>query len=254
MTQTGRRARVAHAIPGRLRIRFEGGRLDADRLDAERPDARRFDVDAPDPTSDGLAVVRLAPGVLAVETKPASNSAIIRYDPAETSEAAILMALEQAGLDLVADAPSAAESRTSPSDPRSSMTSGSTAGASPTGQASGADAGAVRDPRGRFRRRDASAASGQGEDRQANAGQEAPEQPSDGSSADQAGARSTLMEMLIGPPPKFDRRFAESLALSAVSLLAARRVGLALGGGTTLPAYFAIWLALRRMTGLGRRR
>jgi len=60
--------------------------------------------------------------------------------------------------------------------------------------------------------------------------------------------------MLVGPPPKLDRRFAESLMLSAVSLLAARRVGMALGGGTTLPAYFAIWFALRRMTGLGRRR
>ena len=69
-----------------------------------------------------------------------------------------------------------------------------------------------------------------------------------------AGERSALMEMLIGPPPKLDRRFAESLALSAVSLLAARRVGLAFGGGATLPAYFAIWFALRRLTGLGRRR
>ena len=62
------------------------------------------------------------------------------------------------------------------------------------------------------------------------------------------------MEALIGPPPKLDRRFAEALGLSAVSLLAARRVGLALGGGTTLPAYFAIWFALRRLTGAGRRR
>jgi hypothetical protein len=60
--------------------------------------------------------------------------------------------------------------------------------------------------------------------------------------------------MLIGPPPKLDRRFAESLALSGVSLLAARRIGLALGGGTTLPAYFVVWFALRRLTGAGRRR
>jgi hypothetical protein len=66
--------------------------------------------------------------------------------------------------------------------------------------------------------------------------------------------RSALMEALIGPPPKLDWRFAESIGLSIVSLLAARRVGLALGGGTTLPAYFAIWFALRRLTGAGRRR
>src|SRR5436853_159645 len=66
-----------------------------------------------------------------------------------------------------------------------------------------------------------------------------------------AGERSALMEALIGPPPKLDRRFVESLGLSAVSLLAARRVGLALGGGTTLPAYFVIWFALRRLTGAG---
>ena len=72
--------------------------------------------------------------------------------------------------------------------------------------------------------------------------------------ASKAGGRSELWETLIGPPPKLDRRLAESLALSAVSLLAARRVGLALGGGMTLPVYFAIWFALRRMTGLGRRR
>ena len=45
-----------------------------------------------------------------------------------------------------------------------------------------------------------------------------------------------------------------ALALSAVSLLAARRVGATLGGGTTLPAYFAVWFALRRLTGAGRRR
>ncbi|MDP8922875.1 MAG: hypothetical protein M3O34_08370 [Chloroflexota bacterium] len=58
---------------------------------------------------------------------------------------------------------------------------------------------------------------------------------------------------LIGIPTSFDRRLAESLALSGVSLLAARQVGLVLGG-STLPAYFAIWFALRRLTGLGRRR
>ena len=59
---------------------------------------------------------------------------------------------------------------------------------------------------------------------------------------------------LIGIPTSFDRRLVESLALSGVSLLAARWVGTALGGGATLPAYFAIWFALRRTTGLGRRR
>jgi hypothetical protein len=65
---------------------------------------------------------------------------------------------------------------------------------------------------------------------------------------------SSLRELLIGPPPKLDRRFAESLALSAVSLVGARQIGLAFGGGMTLPAYFVIWLTLRRLTGAGRRR
>jgi hypothetical protein len=69
-----------------------------------------------------------------------------------------------------------------------------------------------------------------------------------------SGSGVTLRELLIGPPPKLDRRFAESLALSAVSLVGARQIGVALGGGMTLPAYFVIWLTLRRLTGAGRRR
>ena len=59
---------------------------------------------------------------------------------------------------------------------------------------------------------------------------------------------------LIGIPTSFDRRLVESLALSGVSLVAARGLGVALGGGMTIPAYFAVWFALRRLTGLGRRR
>ena len=59
---------------------------------------------------------------------------------------------------------------------------------------------------------------------------------------------------LIGIPTSFDRRLVESLALSGVSLVAARGLGMALGGGMTIPAYFAVWFALRRLTGLGRRR
>src|SRR5687768_9757689 len=82
MTQTGRRARVVHAIPGRLRIRFEGA-------DSES-------------SSEGLGAVRVAPGVLSIETKPAARSAVVRYDPAETTEAAVLAALELAGIALVA--------------------------------------------------------------------------------------------------------------------------------------------------------
>ena len=65
--------------------------------------------------------------------------------------------------------------------------------------------------------------------------------------------RTEELAALIGIPTSFDRRFAEGLALSIVSLLGARGVSVALGGGTTLPAYFVIWFALRRVTGLGRR-
>lgn len=166
MTQTGRRARIVHAIPGRLRIRFG----ETDQL----------------PASEDLAVVRGAPGVRTVEAKPAAQSILVQYDPAQTTEALVIAELGRAGVQVAQRGEAAA--------------------------------------------------------------------PDEDATGSNDGGRSALMEMLIGPPPKLDRRFAESLALSAVSLLAARRVGLALGGGTTLPAYFAIWFALRRMTGLGRRR
>jgi hypothetical protein len=93
-----------------------------------------------------------------------------------------------------------------------------------------------RDSRGRFTRQSATA------------------EPATDAEKPRSGGRSELWELLIGPPPRLDRRFAESITLSLVSLLAARWVGTALGGGTTLPAYFAIWFALRRLTGFGRRR
>ena len=196
MTQTGRRARVVHAIPGRLRIRFDGHGLAA--------------------ASDGIAAVRVAAGVLAIDSKPAAQSIVVQYDPEQTTEALVLAELEQAGV-LVGY-----EEAPHPPAP------------SPLRGRGGADA--TRDVRGRFTR------------------QTEPDEPAADAQADGSRARSALWEMLVGPPPKLDRRFAEALMLSAVSLLAARRVGMALGGGTTLPAYFAIWFALRRMTGLGRRR
>ena len=189
MTLIGRRARVVHAIPGRLRIRFEGA--------------------ASDGILDALAAVRVAPGVLAVESKPASRSAVVQYDPAATTEAAVLDALVAAGIVVTV----------------SGASSPASGGAGSSGGASSAPTGVERES--------APAA-------------EAP--------GDESGARSALWETLVGPPPKLDRRFAESLALSAVSLMVARQVAPMLGGGTTLPAYFAIWFALRRMTGLGRRR
>jgi hypothetical protein len=176
MAVSGSRARVVHAVRGRLRVRLEDG-VSAAPLDS-------------------LGVVRVAPGVRTVDVRRAARSVVVAYDHARTSEDGVLAALAKAGFDIV---PASAVDRVS------------------TGQA------------------DAEAAS------------EAGASPS-GSESD------TLRELLIGPPPKLDRRFAESLALSAVSLVGARQVGLALGGGMTLPAYFVIWLALRRLTGAGRRR
>ena len=73
-------------------------------------------------------------------------------------------------------------------------------------------------------------------------------------SAPAMGESTEELAALIGIPTSFDRRLVESLALSGASLLGARGVGVVLGGGTTIPAYFAIWFALRRLTGLGRRR
>ena len=216
MTQTTRRARVVHAIPGRLRIRFED--------------------DGPSSTDDGLAEARAAPGILAIETKPAARSIVVQYDPEQTTQALVLAELDRAGIQTIApDAVDASAGATSPPGPAS----GSEA----------AGGSATRDARGRFQRTRG--------DRQPGPSDGQPTEPAPDSTdakAASSGQRSEWMEMLIGPPPKLDRRFAESLALSAVSLLAARRVGLALGGGTTLPAYFAIWFALRRLTGLGRRR
>jgi hypothetical protein len=219
MTQTGRRARVAHAIPGRLRIRLES--------------------EARDPELDGLGAVRFAPGVLAIETNPAARSTIIRYDPTATTESAILTALEQAGIELV----SAAPGETSP--PAGAASDAPTGGESGGGEHDRVEMGrigAARDSLGRYlgQRGEATKQEPKGHQSDPKGGKD--------------GERSALMEMLIGPPLKLDRRFAESLALSAVSLLTARQVGLALGGGTTLPAYFVIWFALRRLTGAGRRR
>lgn len=207
MTLIGRRARVVHAIPGRLRIRFEGA--------------------ASDGILDALAAVRVAPGVLAVESKPASRSAVVQYDPAATTEAAVLDALVAAGIVVTVSGASSPAS----GGAGSSGAAGSAGRASSSG-AAGSSGGASSAPTG-VERESAPAA-------------EAP--------GDESGARSALWETLVGPPPKLDRRFAESLALSAVSLMVARQVAPMLGGGTTLPAYFAIWFALRRMTGLGRRR
>ena len=200
MTETSRRARVVHAIPGRLRIRFEDAGMAS--------------------TDDGLAGVRVAPGILAIELKPASRSFVVQYDPTTTTRALVLAEIERAGISVATEA--------APHPPAR--------GESPASGSGGAQG--ARDARGRFVR-------------QAQVDEPAAEE---GAEESKAGGRSELWEMLIGPPLKFDRRLAESLTLSAISLMAARRVGLALGGGTTLPAYFVIWFALRRMTGLGRRR
>lgn len=201
MPELGRRARVVHAIPGRVRLRFEDGWL-------SEPDA--------------LADVRGTPGVLGVELKPAARSAVVCYDPARVDEAALLAALAGAGLTVETTFPSGRPARDQPR--------------APAGWRIGAEGPNAA------RRRPAPANRPTG-DADADARSEARGQ-----------ARRVLLEALVGPPPKLDRRFAEALALSTVSLLAARRVGLALGGGTTLPAYLAIWLALRRLTGAGRRR
>ena len=162
-------------------------------------------------------MLRTVAGVHAAELRPAARSAVVRYDPALIDEQTLLAELAAYGIEIVAE-----EVRSEPTPPLT--TAGKT--------------GPLPPP--------PSPASGRG-------GAKADEQENN-AREQKDGERSALMEALIGPPPKLDRRFAEGLALSAVSLLAARRVGLALGGGTTLPAYFAIWFALRRMTGAGRRR
>jgi hypothetical protein len=226
MTQTapaGLRARVMHAIPGRLRLRLEGG----GQAEAER----------------AVALLRLAPGVLGVEYKAASRSAVVRYDRSRTTDLAVVAELAQAGIEVrPTTAFDGAPASPPPPDPLARTgEEGSTQG--PRGP---------RDARGRFVRTSAESAAPPGGGTSTRSGDGAadssdqPEQASEG--------RSTLMELLIGPPPKLDRRFAESLALSAVSLVGARQVAMAFGGGMTLPAYFAIWFALRRLTGMGRRR
>jgi hypothetical protein len=189
----------------------------------------RLEIDADLFATDALAAARVAPGILAVELKAAASSIVVQYDPAETDQIAVLAALKRAGIDV---------------GPLADEASPVNAASGQSTVAIGAGAGSRRDAKGRYRRQDTEPPPN------ATAG------PPPGASAEpgKSAGRSELWEMLIGPPPKLDRRLAESLALSAVSLLAARRVGLALGGGSTLPAYFAIWFALRRLTGAGRRR
>ena len=104
MTQPGRRAHVVHAIPGRLRLRFVHHQ-------AATPD-------------DSLAALRSAPGVLAVEVRTAARSAVVQYDPARTTDAAILAALREAGVEIAAPARSP-----SPPGPAAETTDGVAAGA-----------------------------------------------------------------------------------------------------------------------------
>ncbi len=70
--------------------------------------------------------------------------------------------------------------------------------------------------------------------------------PPGGDGAD-AVARATI------PTIRFDRRLVGNLAISGVSLYAARQVGAAVGGAAVWPAYFAIWFALRRVGNLATR-
>ena len=219
MAQTRWRARVVHAILGRIRL--------------------RLDEDGYDRSLDGIDTLRFVAGVLSLEPKPAARSLVITYDPGVTTEAAVLAELTRAVLDV----------ETTPSDgtaPARTARSASAAGDHLSGVSAASEdhAAASSAPRERWRRTRSDPKQAQ-DDGAGNA---------KAAADDRSHGRSPLMEALIGPPPKLDRRFAESLALSAVSLLAARRVGVALGGGTTLPAYFAIWFALRRLTGAGRRR
>jgi hypothetical protein len=195
-------------------------------------------------------MLRTVPGVLATELKPAARSAVVRYDPAVIGEQAVLAELAAYGIEVVAEAPSPQRSPKRKSGPQglSQSPTASPPTPSPASGRGGSKPSAQPAPKGRGGNQPApSGRGGKAANGQANEVGAADEQAKDG-------GRSALMEALIGPPPKLDRRFVESLALSAVSLLAARRVGLALGGGTTLPAYFAIWFALRRLTGAGRRR
>lgn len=170
-------AQIAHAIPGRIRLRLAGAQWTAERLDA---------------LSAGLDALRAAPGIRDVELKRMARTVVIRYESNLLDQERVLALAGTAGLVPVTAVPS-------PGEP---------------GEAPG------------------------------------------GTSEAPGGTSETTEELaaFIGIPTSFDRRLAESLALSGVSLLAARWVGAALGGGTTLPAYFAIWFALRRTTGLGRRR
>jgi hypothetical protein len=232
MSSGDSQARLVHAVPGRLRVRLHK-RVPASLL-------------------DGLAAVRAAPGVQAVEVRAAARSVVVRYHPAEASEIEVLEAFAVAGLiveyqDGGGERANGSLGRISPSapgrtSPASSLAHEPFAGGGQAGPSASTNDGASRLPRtteplgcaaSPCRRLSVSA------DRRVGA---------------ERGSGSTLRELLIGPPPKLDRRFAESLALSAVSFVGARQVGLALGGGMTLPAYFVIWLVLRRLTGAGRRR
>jgi heavy-metal-associated domain-containing protein len=69
------RARVAHSIPGRLRVRFEPREADPEVLAAL------------------LAQLSHRPGVRSARYNPASGSVVVEYDPGALSEAALMGAL-----------------------------------------------------------------------------------------------------------------------------------------------------------------
>ena len=85
MAVSGSRARVVHAVRGRMRVRLEDG--------------------VSDTPLNSLGVVRGAPGVQAVDVRATARSIVIRYDPRQNSEDAVLAALAQAGIDILPASP-----------------------------------------------------------------------------------------------------------------------------------------------------
>src|SRR5947209_4368037 len=88
------RARVVHAIPGRLRLRW---------------DRREADGEAWAPL---LARLRGQPGVRAARFNPASGSLVVEYDPAAITDTALMRELPAAALPLPREGASAAAGST----------------------------------------------------------------------------------------------------------------------------------------------
>src|SRR5688500_3641725 len=90
-TESWRRARVVHAIPGRVRLQWEGDGRGSDRVDQ---------------LAGAIDELRRAAGIREARLNPGARSLLIRYDPGRYTQDQLLALAATAGLEVATDSPS----------------------------------------------------------------------------------------------------------------------------------------------------